>query len=125
MMKRCWQSALTSSQVTYCKHYPTTGGQLSRMIDKNKREYYFTDKNSDISKTLQRFIGQASSKVPFASYLFEPSVDEWGREEEYGNVLERVFENTVSPGYYSKDNYTKVDTEGFFEKIMIEQAKVL
>ncbi|MFA7636847.1 MAG: hypothetical protein WCX81_03695, partial [Monoglobales bacterium] len=90
---------------------PTTGGQLSRMIDKNKREYYFTDKNSNIPKTLQRFIGQASSKIPFASYLFEPSVDAWGREEEYGNIVERAFKNTVSPGYYSKDNYTKVDTE--------------
>ncbi len=90
---------------------PTIGGQLSRIIDENKREYYFVDKNSDVPKGLQRFIGQASSKIPFASYLFEPAIDEWGREEKYGNVLERAFENTVSPGYYAEDNYTEVDKE--------------
>lgn len=45
------------------------------------------------------------------SYLFEPSVDEWGREETYGNLTERILENTVSPGYYAEENYTKVDRE--------------
>lgn len=54
---------------------------------------------------------QASSEIPFASYLFEPSVDAWGREETYGNLFERAFENTVSPGYYAKENYTDVDRE--------------
>lgn len=90
---------------------PTIGGQLSRIIDENKREYYYTDKNSDIPKGLQRLIGQASSKIPFASFLFEPAIDEWGREEKYGNVIERAFENTISPGYYAEDNYTTVDKE--------------
>jgi hypothetical protein len=64
-------------------------------------------------------IGYANaSKVPFASYLFEPAIDEWGREETYGNVVERAFENTISPGYYAEDNYTRVDKEirKLFEK---------
>ena len=88
---------------------PTISGQLSRIIDNSKREYYYVDKNKDIPKGMQRLIGQASSKIPGASYLFEPAVDEWGREETYGNIYERVLENLVSPGYYSKENYTKVD----------------
>lgn len=44
---------------------PTMGGQISRMIDRNKREYYYTDKNSNIPKGIQRFLGQTSSKIPF------------------------------------------------------------
>lgn len=90
---------------------PTLGGQASRIIDKNKRQYYFKDKNSELPGVLQTFIGQAASKIPFASFLFETSVDNWGRVETYGNVFERAFENTVSPGYYSEENYTKVDYE--------------
>ena len=88
---------------------PTMGGQINRILDDTKREYYFVDKNSDVPKGLQRLIGQAASKVPGASLLFEPSIDEWGREEKYGGVLERVLENTVSPGYYAEDNYTETD----------------
>ena len=88
---------------------PTIGGQISRIIDKNKREYYYTDKNSSLPKVMQNFLGQISSKIPFASLLFEPAIDEWGREVSYGGLVERIFENVVSPGYYSGKNYTSVD----------------
>ncbi len=90
---------------------PTVLGQFSRIIDPTKRNYYYDDKNSALPKVVQNFIGQAASKIPFASKLFEPSVDDWGREEKYGNLFERVAENLVSPGYYSKSNQTKVDRE--------------
>lgn len=102
-------SDMTTSYLTQA--LPTIGGQLSRIIDKNKREYYYTDKNSNLPKGVQNFIGQVSSKIPFASYLFEPSIDEWGREETYGSIVERTLENAVSPGYYSEKNYTEVDEE--------------
>lgn len=105
--------AIGSDMITsyFMQALPTIGGQVSRIVDGSKREYYYADKNSDVPAGLQRLIGQASSKVPFASYLFEPAIDEWGREETYGNVVERAFENTVSPGYYSAENYTRVDKE--------------
>ena len=105
--------AIGSDMITsyFMQALPTMGGQISRIVDKNKREYYYVDKTSDVPKGLQRLIGQASSKIPFASYLFEPAIDEWGREETYGNVVERAFENTVSPGYYAEDNYTRIDKE--------------
>ena len=102
-------SDMTTSYLTQA--LPTIGGQLSRIIDKNKREYYYTDKNSNLPKGVQNFIGQVSSKIPFASYLFEPSIDEWGREETYGGIVERTLENAISPGYYSEKNYTEVDEE--------------
>lgn len=102
-------SDMTTSYLTQA--LPTIGGQLSRIIDKNKREYYYTDKNSNLPKGLQNIMGQAASKIPFASYLFEPAIDEWGREETYGNLFERAVENAVSPGYYAEKNYTAVDNE--------------
>lgn len=91
---------------------PTLGGALSRIIDSQKRDYYYVDKNNKyLPAATQRLIGEASSKIPLMSYLFAPSVDNWGRDESYGGTLERVFENTVLPGYYSKENYTEVDEE--------------
>ena len=102
-------SDMVTSYITQA--LPTVGGQISRIIDKNKREYYYVDKNSNLPKDIQSLIGQVSSKIPFASYLFEPAIDEWGREETYGNIGERVVENLVSPGYYSEKRYTEVDEE--------------
>lgn len=90
---------------------PTIGGQFARMTDATQRNYYYVNKNSELPAGLQRIIGQAASKIPFASYLFEPSVDNWGREETYGDAFERFAENTISPGYYSETEYTKVDKE--------------
>lgn len=91
--------------------FPTAGGQLSRMIDGTKRNYYYTDKNSGVPREIQSFVGQVASKVPFASKLYEPSVDNWGRDESYGSLLGRSLENVISPGYHSKKNYTEVDEE--------------
>ena len=102
-------SDITTSFLTQA--LPTIGGQISRIIDKNKREYYYMDKNINLPYGVQSFLGQVSSKIPFASYLFEPSIDEWGREETYGSIIERTLENAVSPGYYSEKNYTRVDEE--------------
>ena len=90
---------------------PTVGGQLSRIIDNNKRDCYFTDKNSQMPKLIQRMAGQMASKIPFASYLFTESVDNWGRGTKYGSLGERVLENFISPRYYSKVDYTNVDKE--------------
>lgn len=91
---------------------PTIGGQLSRTIDSQKREYSYVDKNNKyIPASIQKIIGQAAGKFPGASFLFTKSVDDWGRDESYGGFVERFVENTVSPGYYSKENYTDVDNE--------------
>jgi hypothetical protein len=90
---------------------PTIGGQISRITDETKREYYYVDKNKDIPRGLQTLMGKAASKIPGLSFLFEPAIDNWGRDETYGIALERVPENLVSPGYYSEKNYTEVDEE--------------
>lgn len=90
---------------------PTLGGQLSRIIDGTRREYSYVDKNSKLPQEMQKLAGRIAAKVPFASYLFEPALDEWGRTKSYGGLGRRIAENTISPGYYSERKYTDVDKE--------------
>lgn len=93
--------------------FPTLGGQFARIVDGSRREYYYNNKQSQLPKGLQQLFGRIAAKIPFAGMLmgYEKSVDDWGRDKTYGSLPERVFENTVSPGYYSKYNYTEVDRE--------------
>ena len=91
---------------------PTFGGQITRIIDKKKRNGYYQYSESHLPSIVHTLIGNVSSKIPLVGKLFiEPKIDAWGRDEEYGNLPERVFENIISPGYYSKEEYTQVDKE--------------
>ena len=105
-------TAITANMVTSYlgQFFPTLGGQAARMID-NKRRLNYTDKESWVPGALQRFVNQTAAKIPFASKFLQVKVDNWGRELDYGGNVERIFENTISPGYYSEKNYTAVDKE--------------
>lgn len=89
--------------------FPTLGGQLARITDNKKRNYYYIDKNSAIPKVIQKLMGNAASKILGMGKLYEPMIDAWGREITQGEIPERVLENTISPGYYSNENYTFID----------------
>ena len=58
------------------------------------------------------------SKIPGLSYTQIPKIDAWGREVERGNFGERVLENFISPGYYSKMDYddTSKELERLYEE---------
>ena len=97
-----------------CQALPTLGGQVARIIDRTKYNAYYRDKTSDIPVQLQTFIAKVGTKVPIpplSKLLFEPKIDKWGRTMDYGDLPERIFENTISPGYYSEERYTAVDRE--------------
>lgn len=105
-------TAITANMVTSYlgQFFPTLGGQAARMID-NKRRLNYTDKESWVPGALQRFVNQTAAKIPFASKFLQVKVDNWGRELDYGGAVERLLENSVSPGYYSEKHYTDVDKE--------------
>lgn len=105
-------TAITANMVTSYlgQFFPTLGGQAARMID-NKRRLNYTDKESWVPGALQRFVNQTAAKIPFASKFLQVKVDNWGRELDYGGAVERLLENSVSPGYYSEKHYTGVDKE--------------
>ena len=86
---------------------PTLGGKIASTIDGTKRSSYI-DKSNDtfVSKylisTQQQFINKIIKKIPGATYLLDPDVNEWGEQEKENNIGMRIFKNFISPGYVSK-----------------------
>ncbi|MEE0896801.1 MAG: hypothetical protein U0L88_04130, partial [Acutalibacteraceae bacterium] len=102
---------VTNLASTYVSQYfPTLTGQVARTFDDTRRAN-FVDKSSAVPKTLQKTAQKILGKIPFAENQKIPYIDAWGRTEENGNVLLRVFENFVSPGYVSKIEDDKVNNE--------------
>lgn len=89
---------------------PTVFGQFARIIDDTVRKTYYA-KDSALPKAVDSFVQGAMKKIPGLNFLLQPSVDRWGREIKSGSIGERLSENLVSPGYYSKRNFTNVDVE--------------
>ena len=97
--------------VSYAGQYIPTGlGQIARISDDTVRRTYY-DKNSPLPKAVDSFVQGVMKKIPGLNFLLQPSVDRWGREIKSGSIGERLSENLVSPGYYSKRNFTNVDVE--------------
>lgn len=91
---------------------PTAMGQVARAIDPVRRRTYTTSGDgipSFVSKPVQQWM----NKIPGASMLNQPYVDQWGRVQENtgGSFLGRLAYNMLSPGYYSADETTPVDEE--------------
>ncbi len=86
---------------------PTVLGQVSRTIDGTRRRTY-VDKNSGLPSGVQRFIQKTMNKTPL-SFLNQPYVDQWGREDANDNIFLRALENFVSPGFVSEIKPTELD----------------
>ena len=86
---------------------PTVLGQTARTIDGTRRRTYI-DKNSGLPSGVQRFVQKVMNKTPL-SYLNQPYVDQWGREDNNDNIFLRAVENFVSPGFISEIKPTELD----------------
>ena len=86
---------------------PTIFGKVASTIDDTRRSSYI-DKSKDtfiskyLTNTEQQFKNKIIKKIPGATYLLEPYVNEWGENETEKNIGTRFFENFISPGYVSK-----------------------
>ena len=90
---------------------PTIFGQTARVIDPVQRGTYY-DKNDGTPREVQRFLQKSVyNKLPFLSMKSEPVLDQFGNETVDDNVLSRVFQNFISPGYYKM----QVDDEVYSE----------
>lgn len=90
---------------------PTILGQTARSIDPVQRGTYY-DKNDGTPKEVQLFLQKSFyNKLPFLSMKSEPMLDQFGNETVDDNVLSRVFQNFISPGYYKM----QVDDEVYSE----------
>ncbi len=108
MADYAWQA--TTSYVGQA--FPTVMGQITRTVDKTKRNASFTDPDNGLPAGLDRFIARQATKISGLSKILEPKIDMWGREETYGDTwYGRLIGNTISPGYYKEINSTALDDE--------------
>lgn len=104
-------SALVSAASSYLTQiFPTFFGQVER-ISEDKRMTTYSDENSKVPKDLQFFLGKLSQKVPFWDYQQIPYLDAWGREEDTGDPVARVFNNLFNPAYASQVTVDAVEQE--------------
>ena len=104
--------AVSAAESYFGQAFPTAFGRVNRILDGTQRNTYYKDKNSLVPGDLQAaFRSTVLQKgIPGGSKYIEPKLDVWGREQK-APLGERVIENLVSPGYYSKSKQDKVDKE--------------
>lgn len=89
---------------------PTSLGAVARTIDPVRRKTY-ADKNLNIPTWLQYPWERVQNKLPGLSQLNIPYLSAWGEEDREDNLLMRIFENFLSPGYVSMTEADSVETE--------------
>lgn len=95
----------------YANQYiPSLVGAIARIVDPVTRKSY-VDKTEGIPTDISSFYQQAIGKIPGLSSLRQPALNAWGEEEVTDDILMRMFENLVSPGYYSKIEVSPVEEE--------------
>ena len=108
---RSIQSIAGAAVSSYISQFvPSVFGAVSRTVDDTRYSSY-TDKNSQLSSFAQGIINSIKSKLPNAIAKRPAYIDEWGRTEGTGSVIERIFSNFISPGYFSSEQYTALDRE--------------
>lgn len=89
---------------------PSVSGQVARTVDKTRRRTYI-DKNSWVPESVQRAYQKLFNKIPCLSFLNQPYIDEWGREDTTQNIAVRAFENFLSPGWFSEIKTSDMEQE--------------
>lgn len=104
-------AALSSAATNYISQYfPSVFGALERTLE-NQRYSSYTDPNSPIPSDFQYALSQAANRIPGVEYNQVPYIDAWGNTEDTGSTLMRIFENFVSPGYYSETDSSRLENE--------------
>ena len=89
---------------------PTVAGQLARTIDNTRRT---TDtKNDGVIGVIEKQGRKVMNKLPGLSFLNPEYRDSYGRTQQNGphkDPLRNLVYQTLSPGYYSKQNTTAAD----------------
>ena len=89
---------------------PTVFGKIEN-IGTDKKYSTYVDKESSLGKNAQYYIANVANKVPGWEYNQIVNYDAWGREQSSGNLLQRVVQNLVSPGYFKENRSTPYDDE--------------
>ncbi len=102
---------VTTSATNYLTQFvPSIFGSIERSTEDKRYTTYIDRENEFLLDDWQYLIANLGNKT-FGEYKQIPFIDAWGREEEAGNVMFRLFSNFVSPGYYSEEVKTPMDDE--------------
>lgn len=105
------QAVLETSLQNYVSQlFPTLLGKVSNILDDTRRQT-FVDRNSPLPEDLQAAFWQTVKKIPGVSTTMQPYINEWGEEETEDNVIVRILENLVSPGYASERDASAMEQE--------------
>ena len=112
-----WETFKNTVESYFAQYNPTFLGQIARTIDPKRRTTY-ADKNSIVPSGIQTFAQKQLQKIPFASKALPTYKDQFGRESETENVVERMFSNFLSPGYLAdvKDQPVENELTKLYEK---------
>ena len=90
---------------------PTIGGKIANAIDPIRRKSFVEQGKNPLNIPMS--LQKAQRKVPFLNQKMQPYLDQWGRTQENagGNFAGRLAYNMLSPGFYSKDKTTPLDSE--------------
>lgn len=104
-------AALSSAATNYISQYfPSVFGALERTLESQRHSSY-TDPNSPIPSDFQYALSQAANRIPGVEYNQVPYIDAWGNTEDTGSTGMRIFENFISPGYYSETTSSRLERE--------------
>lgn len=93
---------------------PGIAGAIARTIDETKRSTYTGGDVIDDTKA------RLQANTPFASKELPASVNVKGEENTRGNLGERILQNFISPGNFSKGKGKKTDVDTEIESLYAE-----
>ena len=89
---------------------PTLGGQIARTVDPTRRSTY--TQTDGVAGTLEKQGRKLMNKIPGLSYLNQPYLDNYGREQKnspFNNPAGNLAYQMLSPGYLADINETSAD----------------
>ena len=109
--EQIWSAGATIITNYFMQGVPTILGKFANLIDDTRRTKYL-DYSGDYPVAFQAIWDTIAKKLPFLSMDRAEYIDAWGREEYTGDVIERFFQQFVSPGYAST-----VDSDAISEEL--------
>lgn len=103
----------TSTVGYYSQAIPTLAGQLARIIDPTRRSTY-SDKDSGIPKSIDKWQTKIENKIPILSMANEPYVNARGETQKnspFNNPIGNALYQLVSPGYIADVKTNDIDRE--------------
>lgn len=104
-------TVLTTAATNYfTQFFPTILGNFERVFE-DKRMTTFVQRDGFLTRDVQYLLGKVSQKIPYWDYQQMPYIDNWGREQETGNMWSRIVANFLNPSYINTVKESKMEKE--------------